>query len=224
MPKKTATLTLTIFLIAASILAACQIAPIRMAERKVPVPLPLEKRTGPIQLKKILIRIPIGDQIGQIYYGWGCAAGAKTTWNGGRLALTDEELTHAFKTELEKHKYTVAGDSESVFERENVSNAEYLVGGSINKVEANLCFPFTGNPTATIGNPAQVKGGVYVKMTWELYSQAERRVIFRTTTEGSDETKELVTGGSAAILLKAFKENVTGLLADPEFQKRVLNN
>lgn len=209
--------------------SGCQISPVNLAQvqaikRQEPIPLPSDAKPFPIHLSTIATRIPLGDPTGQIHYGWVCAGGAKTAWSGGQLALSGSELTRVFRDELLKLKYTVVDEPDSVFENRSELVADYLVGAMITKVDANVCYPFSGNSQATIGATSQVKGGVFLRVTWELYNRIEGRVVFRITTEGATESPELIGGGVRVLLLRAFRENMIGLLSNPEFQKHVLTD
>ncbi len=206
------------------LLTACEIAPVKNVEIKPIIPIPEGVETKSMLLKKVITKIAIGDSIGQIYYGWGCQPGVPISWQGGQLVVNNDEFSDIFRRELGKEKYTVIGAPDSVFEEVPDSKADVLVGAVINKIQTNLCFPFSGSPTLSVGSTNSVKGGSWMNITWELYSRSEGKVLYKTTTEGSLKTEESISGGYKAFLLGAFSANIKNLLADPNFVALLLKN
>lgn len=206
------------------LLTACEIAPVKNVEVKPAISIPEGVETKSVLLKKVIAKIAIGESIGQIYYGWGCQPGVPIGWQGGRLIVNDEEFSDVFRRELEKEKYLVMGAPSSVFEEAPDSKADILVGAVINKIQTNLCFPFSGSPTLSVGSTNSVKGGSWMSITWELYSRSEGKVLYKITTEGSLKTEKSISGGYKAFLLGAFSANIKNLLADPTFVGLLLKN
>jgi serine protease Do len=205
----------------AALLASCAIPPVLNAEKRAPIVVAADAKPNPLQLSKVLTRIPIGEAVVKVQYGWVCMPGMVMGWPGGRLAVSDQLLAEAFKKELEQHRYVVAGESDSVFEAPVRDPSQLLVGAVINKVDANVCIPFSGSPTLSAGITDLAKGAAFMRVTWELYSPAEQKVVYKTTTEGVFESAETVRGGLHGFLVKAFVANVNNLAADPEFHRQV---
>jgi serine protease Do len=206
----------------ATLLASCTIPPVSNAEKRSAIAVPAGTQSNPLQLSKVLTRIPVGETIAKMQYGWGCMPGMVLGWPGGRLAVSDQSFSETFKRELEQLRYAVVGDPDSVFESAIRSPAQLQVGATISKVEANLCFPFSGSPNLSVGNTDSVKGAVFMRIAWELYSPAQAKVIFKSTTDGAFQTDQTIVGGLPAIFLKAFAANINNLAADPEFHRLVI--
>lgn len=203
------------------LLAACAIPPVSNAEKRAAIAVPIDTQSNPLQLSKVITRIPVGETIAKMQYGWGCMPGMVLGWPGGRLAVSDQSLSETFKRELERLRYAIASEPDSVFESAITSPSQLQVGATISKVEANLCFPYSGSPTLSAGNTDSVKGAVFMRVTWELYSPAQAKVILKLTTDGAFQTDPTIVGGLPAIFLKAFAANINNLAADPEFHRLV---
>lgn len=212
------------FVMAACILCGCAVAPVHIAENKTPQAIPLGASTKPVQFWKFVTKLPLGEQIGQFQYGWGCMPGSAIDWRGGRLNITNEELMETFKKELESNNYSVAGDPYALFDDPTSLKAEILVAGLVNKVDIKACFPYSGSPNINIGNTGTFKGGAFMRVTWQVYSRLAEKVIYETTTEGSYKTDEIISGGLPVALRNAFAANVRNLLADPGFHSKVIKN
>jgi hypothetical protein len=197
---------------------------VQKAEIKVPLEVQVGTDAKSIEFRKIVTKIPLGEQIGRIQHGWGCFPGASINWRGGRLNITDEELTDTFRKELERRNYRVVGDPYALFGEPSAWKAEILVAGLITKIEVNTCFPYSGSPTLHIGNTSAVKGGAFMRVAWQVYSRLDGKVVYETTTEGSYHTEEVISGGFPVVLRNAFASNVRNLLADPGFHGLVLRN
>lgn len=203
-------------------LCACEVPPVRKGEIKVAREVPPGTNAKPIQFRRILVKLPLGEAIGRLHYGWGCFPGAPIIWRGGRLNLTAEELTETFRSELKKANYPVVGDPYALFEDPTALRAEILVAGLVEKIETTACFPFSGSPTANIGYTNSAKGGAFMRVTWQVYSLRDEKVVHSVATEGSFHTDELIPGGVPRFLLNAFSANIRNLLSDPGFHGLVV--
>ena len=197
---------------------------VQKAEIKLPLEIPVGTDAKLIEFRKIVIKIPLGEQIGRIQYGFGCFPGATLNWRGGRLNITDEELTDTFRKELESLNYRVVGDPYALFGDPAAWKAEILVAGLVTKVEVNTCFPYSGSPTLHVGNTSALKGGAFMRVAWQVYSRLDGKVVFETTTEGSYHTDEVISGGFPVVLRNAFASCVRNLLANAGFHSLVLRN
>ena len=204
------------------VLGGCAVSPAQIAESKTPRAIPTGVDAQPIQFRGIVAKIPLGEQIGQYQYGWGCFPGSTIGWRGGRLNITDEELTETFRKELQSQNYPVVGDPYALFGDPDSLKAEILVAGLVDKVDIRVCFPFSGSPNVNIGNTDMLKGGVFIQVTWQIYSRAEAKVVYEATTQGSFKSEEAISGSLSLFLRNAFAANVRNLLADPGFHGLVL--
>lgn len=182
------------------------------------------ENTRPLQFKKIVVKLDRGEDIGSIQGGVLCVAQRDLIWRGGKVEVSSEEFTEVFKEELEKANYNIIGNTDSLFEDPSDWEAEYLIAGLINEMQANICFPWSG-----FGNWSSGKGEAYMKVNWQLYSRLERKVVFETTTEGSSNVSDSSDTGPTDVFLNAFASATQNLLADKGFhdlltQTQEINN
>lgn len=203
----------------ASLFQGCAVKPVQQADTKSPIEIPAGETAKPLAFRKIMTKLPLGEQIGTIQYGWGCFPGTALTWRGGRLNITDEELTETFRKELESRNYPIVGDPYALFGDPSDATAEVFVAGLVTKVDLKVCFPFSGSPTLDVGNTSTVKGGAFMGVTWQIYSRKARKVVLEISTQGSYQTDTAVAGGFPVILRDTFAANVRNLLADQRFHK-----
>lgn len=177
------------------------------------VPLPPGTETRPVQLSRLVVNLNRGESIGRYKVGVICAFGDGLSWKGGgRQDLDTDEFDEVFRDELEKIGMTVAGDPDNLFE-DTSGSAEYLVGGSIEKLDMKVCFPMAG-----FNDWDKSKGEATVAVKWQIYSRLERRVVAAIETTGFHKTSSQ-NGGMYSILLNAFADNVQKLAADERFRK-----
>ena len=86
-------------------LIGCTVPPVKQAEIKAPIQISSGLHAKPIAFQKMAVKIPLGDEIAKIQYGWWCAPGSSIGWRGGKLNVTDEEFAETFRTELESKNY-----------------------------------------------------------------------------------------------------------------------
>lgn len=203
------------------VLSSCTVAPVQFADNRVPLAIPPGADVKAVEFQRIVTKIPLGEQVGQYQYGWGCFPGSTIAWRGGRLNITDEELNDTFRKELQSQNYAVAGDPYALFGDPTSSKAEILAAGLVDKLDIRVCYPFSGSPNVDFGNRSTLKGGVFMQVSWQLYSRTAAKVVYETTTQGSFKSEELIPGSLALFLRNAFAANVRNLLADPRFHALV---
>ena len=203
-------------------LTGCAVTPVHVAEAKSPRAIPSGVDASPIEFRKMITKLPLGKEVGQFQYGWGCLPGAVIAWRGGRLNVTDEELTDTFRKELESNNYRILGDPYALFYDPSSGQAEIVVAGLVDNVDLRVCYPFSGSPNIDIGNTSTLKGGAYMRVVWQVYSRSAGRVVLTVTTEGTFRTEQTVSGGLPLVLRNAFAANVRNLLADAGFYQLVL--
>lgn len=171
----------------------------------------------PIQFRKVVVKLRRGQEIGQSQIGLFCMPSSSIEWKGGRVNLTDEEFTDAFREELEKYNYPIVGDPNALFEDPSTWKAELLVAGLVNQMKISACYPMAG-----FGNFRDSKGSAFIRVNWQIYGQLERKVVYETSTEGSYEAKESSPSGIEKAMTNAFAMATQNLLADPGFHKLVM--
>jgi serine protease Do len=171
----------------------------------------------PIQFRKILVKLRRGEEIGSNNVGLACIPRGKVEWKGGRVNITDDEFTEAFREELQKYNYPIVGDPNALFEDPSSWKAELLVAGQISKLDVRVCYPMAG-----FGNFKDSKGGAYVRVNWQIFGQLERKVVYEIATEGSFQSDNATSFGIEKSLTNAFAAAVQNLLSDEKFHSLVL--
>jgi S1-C subfamily serine protease len=179
---------------------------VKDAEILTPKAIPSGKKAKPVQLKRVITKIKRGTVIGSIQAGMLCLPGGELTWKGGRGFVDINELNEVFREEFESANYTVVGDPDSLFDDSSSWQAEYLIGAIITDIEVGLCY-----------QPGGTKGDVYLEVNWQVYSRLDRKVVYKTTTEGSYEVIEPSSHAVMDLYVYAFGMAAQNLLADQKF-------
>ncbi len=169
-----------------------------------------------IQLRKVIVRMHVGDDVGQQKLGPFCIPRGRLSWTGGHSTGTDQDFTSAFHDELQSANYTVVGDPDALFPDASASRAEIMVGGIIDKFQLDVCYPLAGERDLL-----DIKGTASLHVNWEIYDVLSRKVVYEKATGGFYSAKESITGGQIAMFTNAFASAVKNLLADPGFQDAV---
>ena len=208
------------YIITAAILAGCGTSAVIKDVQDKPVQqldIKASANSKPIQLSKVVVRLKRGEHVGALQGGLLCVPQADLTWKGGRLKLDSDDLTDAFKEELEKYSFKTVGDTSALFEDPSSWKSEILIAGLVKELKSNVCFPMAG-----FGNFSNSKGESFVKVEWQIYSKLDRAVVHSVTTEGSFKSTESQEGGIDPIILNAFTQAARNLLADTKFRDIVV--
>ncbi|MGE4331132.1 hypothetical protein [Diaphorobacter sp.] len=198
------------YVMAAAVLAGCGTSAVIKDVQDKPInqlDLKAAAKSKPIQLSKVVVRLKRGEHVGAVQGGLLCVPQADLTWKGGRLKLDSDELTDAFKDELEKYSFKTVGDTSALFEDPSSWKSEILVAGLVKELKSNVCFPLAG-----FGNFSSSKGESFVKVEWQIYSKLDRAVVHTVTTEGAFKATESQEGGVDPIIINAFTQAARNLL------------
>ena len=198
------------------VLAGCQTAAVKPTAVKDAINIPVGSDAKPIQLRKVIVKLNRGEKIGTYGSGLLCLKDSDLKWKGGQINVTGDDFTDVFREELEKAGYPVVGDPNALFEDPTDWRTELFVGGLINEMQANICYPLSG-----LGDFNTIKGGAYIKVNWQIYSTLQRRVIHEVTTEGSFESENDNVDSEFDPLINAFGVATQNLLADQQFHALV---
>ncbi|MBT4739455.1 MAG: trypsin-like peptidase domain-containing protein [Rhodospirillaceae bacterium] len=135
------------------------------------------------------------------------------TYTGGRNLLDAEFFEEAFGDELRSAGYTIVGDPNALFKDREADEAELIVGGIITDVKANVCY----NADRIGTNYSRASGESYMAVEWQVLDRLTRRTVYKGTTSGTAELKQVIANGDNKLLVMAFAEATKALLADEEF-------
>jgi hypothetical protein len=203
------------------VVSGCAVPPGTSGTQTVLEPLPFSNQFAELDLGPVIQRLNPDESGVQTRYGWFCLPAGKRYFSSDQPAIPRASLEQAMRSALQPLNYKLRPRVGSVFASDSPSRL-YL-GGTITAVRANVCHPFSGTASLVAGNPGLAKGTVFVDVSWELYDNAEKRVVFSTAVQGSFETAETIDGGVSALLLRATTNNFANLAALPDFRKAVMS-
>ncbi len=205
-------------------LAACQ-TPMDMpeVEQRAPIEIPLGAESAPFSFAGGISKIPRGTTIaafpdigGPMSLTCGVGSHISVEWGGRLAAAWTSEIGETFHDVMKGVGYNVLGNPSDLFDRgKDRARAHYRVGARLVDIRGNFCDEFTfwlGMPTN------RVMGEMYVKVEWEVYSEAERRVVAKFVSEGRGAQKSPAGDGLAVTLNLAFSMATANLAADPGFR------
>lgn len=182
------------------------------------IEVPADAQTRRLQFLRLVNNIPKSEPIGDIRFGVLCLPGKKLDLQDGRVTLNETELAERFALEMEKARYQVERTTPAgLFEPQVQSQADFLVVGQIENLQINAC-----SPMSDFGNWRDAKGGVYIKMQWQIFGRQDRKLIYEVATEGSFYADSSVVGGIPVLMSNAFAAATQNLMADPGFYNWVL--
>lgn len=182
--------------------------------------LPTLKITGgksqSLLLSKLMINIPRGEKIGKTSGGVFCINPRDIIWKTGIVSIGDQNFKEVFDSELKKNGYEAMGSSNSLFEEKTIAKPDFLVAGEITNISETFCYPNSG-----FGNFDYVRGGVFIKIRWEVYSTRTNSVELSISTLGSSGKEQQTHLGPNEFMLQAFRMAVQNLLAEEKFHNLV---
>lgn len=190
-------------------------------EQKEPLTMPPGANARASYVAKWQRRFEAGAQpIGELQSGMFCSRKGDIQWNAksAELLLPTQIMFARFRGELQKYGYpTPVPKQASLFQEKPDETAKdapkpadttLQIGVVISQVLTNLCLKGTASWT----------GDAYVKLEWQVFAPDQRKVIFRTTTEGVARVHDKPLDGLIALVpVEAFVAATRNLLADPNF-------
>lgn len=192
-------------------LAACQGPRMAAAPTPMPMAVPTGATTKPLQLSRVVLKLPRSTKIGMVSGGMLCIPREALTMRGGSVEITDAEFDDVFRQEFRSANVTVVGDPDALFEDPADAGAELLIGALVTGMRADVCFPNTRFMP-------EEKADASISVTWQAYSTLDRRVVFEASTSGSassDNSFEDAVYG-------AFANATRALLADARFRDLIV--
>ncbi|HEX5682686.1 MAG TPA: S1C family serine protease [Ideonella sp.] len=199
-------MTLRLFLIAMSMSAmakAASVPPVPKAPENASIKIAAGQTPQTIQVKSVFMS-PTNEPIGVWLSGLWCGSSDRIFFTDKFASARLQDFGLIVRRELEAAGYPKF--RESAFQSSLPSAAaEYELAATLTDVSMNVC-----------GKYSELEGGMWMRLSWELFSPRERRVVYSTVTEGAMRTAaskvdadELTKGAIAAA--------VKNLLADPSF-------
>ncbi|WP_243311584.1 S1C family serine protease [Fundidesulfovibrio agrisoli] len=203
------------FAVIACCLSACVSSQTASVKDHPVIEVPDGRETKTIGLGRVVVKLPRGQVYGDLKSGALCLPNTQLVWGAGSRSPKVEEFTSIFYEELRRNNYNVKGDPTDLFNREAPAT-EITVGGLITDLYVEACFPWFG-----WGNVRKGTSKATVSVEWQVYSNYQKKVLMKSTASGEAEFK-FENGNFNEALFLAFSSAVQGLLADPKFNKLLL--
>ena len=205
------------FIVVCSIgLSACTVTMTnQVAPTLDPIRPPTFESTKPIAFRKIVLKIPRHQPVGEESIGPFCMPSGEMTLSGGRHHLDTDQFNEIFRDELKNANYTIVGDPDALFEDPEINSAEFFIAGLVSDIEANVCYP-----NADSGNFRHSSASVFIDVEWQIYDAFERKVVSKINSQGSSNIDSRFNGLDVAFE-NSFALAARNLLANKEFYELV---
>ncbi len=199
-----------------SLIAPCgspvlaQTEKIKQVDEKRPIAFEKGKYGRISQLTKI--KTQTGARIGELREGPDCKKKGYIVWDKKLSTQIFKSFGGVFRAELEKLNYPVPVVSENIFDDQSEKDKKQTalqVGIFLKEVNASFCT-----------NPKDIRGGVYLKVFWQVFSPEVQKVVFETTSEGSHQPAESEIS-IPAFFNKAFAQATRNMLSNQGFYDTV---
>lgn len=189
---------------------------VKQVEVKQAIEVTDKSKVKPIAIKKVAAKMRRGTVLGKISGGLFCIPNQDLKWrSGSTVSLSSEDLVDVFREELEANGWPVVGSTDDLFSGYDISGAEVLVAARIIDLKCELCIPMIG-----FGN-LNAKGSMWMKVEWQVYSPARKKLIGKIETEGSTEIKEASDDAAYELLNSSFSIAANNLIASRKFLSMV---
>jgi S1-C subfamily serine protease len=208
-----------IFRIFAAVLCAMALSGSAIAEPAwLPGNTPAQSRS--IKLARIVIDIKRGEKIGRAkyaIYGLLCLYPDDLLWKTREsLDLKVELFDSMFRDTMGGLGFVVAGDPKNLFGQLETDNVEYLVGGSIDHMDMQVCYRDVDSNGVDYERST---GSGSVDVTWQVYSNLERKVVAVIKTSGKAVRPQAQGGGAFGLIFDAFDDATRQLASSREFSE-----
>ena len=148
-----------------------------------------------------------------------CQLLGKLTVNNARHITSRVNFTEPFNEAFEDNGYSVAG--KKTFAMEQNSGIDLSLAAVITDIGLSHCGSRKSSSLRTF-----TQNSTYLKVNWTVFDNLARKVVYETTTEGSEYSfkKSARFNGAAISASMAFREATEHLLAQPEFIKILLSS
>ena len=163
-----------------------------------------DRKTKTITVSKITDEVGSGKVMGKFHGGTACVPNGDLRWASNEKSFS--KYGDILRKKLEENGYSLLGTAFSPFNEQFAKEAEFLLGGRIIDVVANMCYSIEG-----------AKGETYLKIEWEVFDTKSNGVVFKTITEGYSKAAEFVHNGDSEIFEQSFSMAADNLLADDKF-------
>lgn len=158
---------------------------------------------------KVVFDVPRTKSLGEIgirYLIKGCDDYKEYKMDSQLFGVQTRLFADNFNKILSENGYNAKGNENILF-GEDVP-PEYLVAARITDFETSLCHSIVSE---------KLKGKLYLKLNWQVYNNAQKKVVLNQETEGYYDQKKFIESGFDLLLKNAFNASVYNFLSDKAF-------
>src|SRR5262249_27320435 len=151
--------------------------------------------------ERAIVRGNRGEGVVTLEEGLACIPKAEFTSRSGQYAATDQELENAFQEEFARAGYRVAqtvGSGDLFTDKKDIP-ADFRIAAVVTKTKMNVCFPLAG-----LGNVTSGKGEASLSAEWQVYSNAQKAVVYTSVQPGYAKLDSSTSGPSRELWRNAF--------------------
>lgn len=206
---------LALFAALAALAGAC--APMQEIERVPDVDPKMAEAfasTKSIVYERAIVRGERGDSTVTVQGGLACVPHVQAHARSGQYAATNQEYENAFQEEFARAGYRIArtvGSGDLFTDKKDIA-ADFRIAGVVTRPKMNVCFPLAG-----FGNFSTGTGEASMTVEWQIYSNAQRAVVYTSVQKGYAKIANSQPDPSRELWREAFARAVRGLLADQKF-------
>lgn len=196
--------------------------PIPAVEMRPPPEMGFERTLATLRFHGATIAIAPGTTIGG--YGgnvWQCAGRSDPiAWQMSRTEVFSRSFSDIFYDRLNLAGYRTTGDPSNLFAdiERGRPRTDYLVGARIDEIRLDLCH----QRDLLTGDEKFLKTGQgYVRVQWQVFSQALRKVVWQATTEGVATLEDPSPMAVQLLINGAFGTAASNFAAEPRLLELV---
>jgi serine protease Do len=188
-------------------------------------PLPSGSRPRSVTLSRVGDSLKHGQLWAVLMWGKKCAYDSDGNWNSEKDGFQkDLPSERAFRDELTKLGFVVAGDPNNLFKDEEDDGAELQVGALVTDVSVAVCGGQGPREEKVALDQSHAYGQVQMAVEWQIYSPVESRVVAHIPTVVRLKFDNPIVNISDVMFRRAFAENAKALGAAEGFRAAVLGS
>ena len=171
----------------------------------------------PLLLDRVVFDVPSkGTVLGERRQGNLCVFPAPLIWGDEVLEYNRGDYHREFEKIANHYNFELVKKSTSLFGTSIPTGNELLIAARIVVTNQNLCSARTFSEHIPIR-----KGNVRLSVRWEIFSVAEKKVVYVLENESSGVLEDFKPDGEDSYYVQAFGNSVRGLLNDRGFRTLV---
>lgn len=176
-----------------------------------PAEMDAKGRYAALKVEAVKLNLAKDEVIGSLSYNLLCIPEIQLFWGtGDQVFFSEADLADLARQEIRQAGLPLVGDPNALFESGAKSEPDLLLGAVVQAMRGNFC---------TLGITNAAKGDAWLKVSWQVYSAAQGKVVYTKSFDGLYKQNEATPDRGRGIWLGAFRSSLHNLLADEEFRK-----